>query len=258
MQVNETLHIAQSGSAAGSIRILTKDRPGQSVLNIAELFSIGPLYQLDAKSGIEARQHYFKQVFERILIPELYEELLSPHIGLPVLDTIDFDKQRIVLWCGPNADEQIMLRAVCARLLDWPVSVINVDSIGQRSVGACTLKDLHDAEQFAFTLTHTDHQAFAADWQRLTQTTDRLRLIEDGQIIGCKESYFDEALLQACKSHFIKAGRIIGQVMGESIHLIGDTFLDYRLRELIAQGLVEADGTEKALYHMQVRRPSTT
>ena len=42
--------------------------------------------------------------------------------------------------------------------------------------------------------------------------------------------------------------------MGETPHLIGDSFLDYRLRELIARGEIDADDATARLASMRVRR----
>jgi hypothetical protein len=43
-------------------------------------------------------------------------------------------------------------------------------------------------------------------------------------------------------------------VMGRSEIQMGDTFLDYRLRELIARNVIEALDVEKQLRFVQVRR----
>jgi hypothetical protein len=46
----------------------------------------------------------------------------------------------------------------------------------------------------------------------------------------------------------------VGQVLAASPHLIPDTFLDGRLRELIARGDIEADNAAARLAAMRIRR----
>jgi hypothetical protein len=45
--------------------------------------------------------------------------------------------------------------------------------------------------------------------------------------------------------------------MGESPHLIGDAFISYRLRQLLAAGKIEAADQDQDLRSLQIRRRAT-
>jgi hypothetical protein len=154
-----------------------------------------------------------------------------------------------------------MLRAACAGWQDRPLYVVEVEAdsggtVSHRAVGACTLDELRAAQQRARLLSDHARAALAADWELRLRSEHRLRIFENGQIVGCEEDLFDPLLLGACPREFASAARLVGQVMGESPHLIGDSFLDYRLRELIAHGAIEADDANARLAAMRVRRQS--
>jgi hypothetical protein len=154
-----------------------------------------------------------------------------------------------------------MLRAACAGWRYRPLYVVEVEAdpggaASHCAVGACTLDELRAAEQGVRLLSDAAQAALAADWERLLRTEQRLRIFENGRIVGCEEGLFDPLLLAACPREFSSAARIVGQVMGEGPDTIGDYYLDYRLRELIARGEIEADDGTARLAAMRVRRPS--
>ncbi len=128
--------------------------------------------------------------------------------------------------------------------------------MSHRAGGACTPDELRIAEQGALLLSAAAQAALAADWERLLRSEHRLRIFERDQIVGYEEDLFDPSLLAACPRDFASAARIVGQVMGESPHTIGDSYLDYRLHDLIAREDVDADDGTARLAAMRVRRRS--
>lgn len=124
----------------------------------------------------------------------------------------------------------------------------------QRAVGACAVDELRVAERSARLLSVTERSVLAADWDRLLRTEHRLRIFDNGRIVGREEELFDSMLVAACPDEFAIAARVVGHVMGTSRYLIGDSFLDYRLRVLIAGGEIEADDAALRLRLMRVRR----
>jgi hypothetical protein len=256
----DAVHYASGGAAGGSLRALCKGRPRDCVVECVDPLAIGPLRDLDLPDGLWARKRYLRQLFARIAEAELFDSLTA-RIGLPELGAGRPDAARAIVWCGPNVDEQLMLRAACARWGTRPLYFVDVGAAAggtglHRAVGACTPEELRVAEQGALLLSAAAQAALAADWERLLRSEHRLRIFERDQIVDCEEDRFDPLLLAACPGEFASGARLVGQVMGESTHLIADSFLDYRLRELIARGEIEADDAAVRLASLRVRRVS--
>ncbi|MEL3972751.1 DUF3658 domain-containing protein [Rossellomorea oryzaecorticis] len=77
---------------------------------------------------------------------------------------------------------------------------------------------------------------------------------------GVSEDYYDEFILDTAKriltennNEFIKAGRVIGEVLGHIDQTVGDDFLEWRLRMLIGTGVLEAKGTFTSIRDYRVR-----
>ena len=258
----DVVHYVSGGAAGGSLRALCKGRPADWVVEVLDPLAIGPLRDIDLPAGLRERRGYLRRLFERIGETELYASLAAG-IGLPELGAARPDAARALVWCGPQADEQLLLRAACAGWGERPLWVVDVGAatdgkVPRRAVGACSLDELGAAEQGARRLSDAARALLAADWERQLRTEYRLRICEGDQIVGCDEALFDPRLLAACPREFASAARLVGQVMGESPYLIGDSFLDYRLRELIARGEIEAVEAEVRLPFLRVRRPAVT
>lgn len=79
------------------------------------------------------------------------------------------------------------------------------------------------------------------------------------------EDYLDDFINQSLhklhkergNSDFIKSARLIGEVIGHSLHVVGDGFIEYRVRELIVNGILDIKGVRKAMrfYEVKFRSP---
>jgi hypothetical protein len=99
-----------------------------------------------------------------------------------------------------------------------------------------------------------ERNALALEWVALTTQDHTLRLYLEGKLVSCDESFLDEALLLQCSSDFKRTIYVVGQVMGEAADYVSDAYLFYRLRALIARGVVEAENREAGIRELWVRR----
>jgi Protein of unknown function/Domain of unknown function (DUF1835) len=251
------LHVTIAGSAAGNVRELIKGREFDQMLSVEDCFSVGPLLNITEANGLRARENYLRIMLEKIHHPSLFEEV-GAHIGIVDLRRLTKDIRRIVVWCGANANEQILLRAVCANSPDIPLTVVDISTMNSRNkkrsaIGGSNLAELAVAEQNAVLLSVDARKRLSAEWEKLIRGHDLLRIFLDGQVKGVDETFFDPMLIDLCPEEFGSAARLVGEVMGQSQIQIGDTFLDYRLRVLIANGAVDARHADKQLRFMEVR-----
>ena len=72
--------------------------------------------------------------------------------------------------------------------------------------------------------------------------------VERNEVYSVQEDYFDQFIIECAKSvgadrEFLKAPRVIGEALGLVEQLVGDTFLEYRLKQLIKQEVFEFEGS---------------
>jgi hypothetical protein len=257
----ETVHLTFGGAAFGSLSVALSALKEHRVVGLRECLSIGPLFDLDKPTGIEARRDWMKRLYKGTHAGQLFRES-ADDVGLPIIDQLGAEFSDFVVWCGPNADEQILLRAVAARLPGKVIRIVDVSKLPSetfhpRAVGECSTDILYRAFATAHALLPFERDALAADWRALLCQHGTLRFYIDGVIVHVPESYFDEALLAATPVEFGRAVRVAALVMGESPHLIGDAFIDYRLRQLLAAGTIEAVDPDQDLRSLQIRQRVT-
>ena len=163
-----------------------------------------------------------------------------------------------LIWCGQNGMEQTLLRALCrawpqAQLWISEVPHFTADFEGRTAVAVCSAPKLRQAQ--ARPLTQAERDALALEWVALTTQDQTLRLYLEGKLASCDESFFDEALLSQCDPTFKRAIHVVGWVMGVAADYVSDGFLFYRLRALIARGVLEAENRGAGLRGLWVRRP---
>ncbi|WP_307840171.1 DUF3658 domain-containing protein [Bacillus cereus] len=93
------------------------------------------------------------------------------------------------------------------------------------------------------------------DWEKCSQTKDILRILLNGKIVAVPEDYYDAFILENTSKEYQKASRVVGIVMGESNQCIGDTYLDFRVSQLIRQGKLIYQGNLSFLGDFEIRLP---
>ncbi|GGG12692.1 DUF3658 domain-containing protein [Paenibacillus aceti] len=125
-------------------------------------------------------------------------------------------------------------------------------------------------------LSTDDIQRLQQEWQSLTEPKPKpepesesaqigtLRIWQDNSIVEVPANYYDQYLLDtldrlrppasAGNAEFLKSARLIGEVIGYCDQYIGDSYFEYRLRELIYSGILEIQGIPAGMRFFSVRR----
>ena len=242
----KTVHVCVGGSGAHTLAEMLKDRPYHRMVVVNEGFGLGPLSDIDQPAGMAARAAWWNHM-RKTAHRDQWPPDFADHVGLTDLAQAPDPDEIAMVWCGANADEQMLLRAVCHA---WPQTPLWISEVikaqpydhYQKAVGACPEWVLRKMETLARPLTQQERTELAADWLRLTKEDHLVRLYENGEIRGCDEMLYDEALLAQCTRVFKKAIIVAGHVMGANMGLVGDTFLFYRIRAMVEGSVLETQG----------------
>ena len=99
------------------------------------------------------------------------------------------------------------------------------------------------------------------EWEELAQSKDVLRLWKDGRVTGVPEDYYDALILKTIDhlhaeqgtNDFIKTGEVIGTAMQDMDEMVGDFYLEYRIRHLLYNGALELKGIPRSMRHYGVK-----
>ncbi|QDS33197.1 DUF1835 domain-containing protein [Brevibacillus brevis] len=271
-------HICFGLSAYGTLRSIFRKQnllQTESILCIEDDFSVGPLHQLETSTGMNGRIEWIHSFFKRV-------EAISPEdlttVKAYLLRNLSFpaqipDNSNVILWHGQNASDSIGIRYVVSMLQDKNLlfetiditafsvncdyKVRNIDgnkvSYVLKSASALPPKLVMEAYQVKKNMPAPLVQSLILEWEKWSQSDSTLRVYKQDEVLEVSEDYYDASILEHASKEFQKAARVIGTVMGESDQCIGDTYLTYRVHELIKQGLLQYQGELMPLRRLEIR-----
>lgn len=265
-----TIHIVFGDSAAGGLKMALPKN--EKVIRFSDLFSIGPVNQLHTEEGIKQRK---KWLFLHINMDEQRTHTYIEDFQRTLTEISNIPEHiPIYIWLANNAHEQTGVRLVLQILKEKKndIRLLNINTAFQHlwpsmipshsgEVGKDELKKIYKTHKIDQPLTDWLRNKLAEEWIQLAETTDALRIWEDDQIKSVPESYFDAFIIEKArylhneqtKPDFMKSARLIGEVLGNSDQYVGDAFFEYRVRQLILEGIFEIEGVPKAMRFYSVK-----
>lgn len=275
------VHMLFGDSAAGSLKVAIKKMElidTNKVISFHDNYSIGPLWQLHEEAGRLRRMEWFRDHIN-VGYDEYEDESEAYHQSL--LEQIaKIPKQAsIVLWISSNAHEQVGLRHAVYMLRDIPndIFVFHVDEACSKRFNRSDafidyvhsgeipdekLQAVFGASEDDGPITIEDRKSLEREWLALAEQQEVLRIWSQKRILSVDHHYFDSYLLKTVEklhaykenNEFIKAARVIGEAIGHCDQYIGDSYFEYRLRELIYSSKLEIKGVPRAMRYYSVRR----
>ncbi|WP_347792299.1 DUF1835 domain-containing protein [Solibacillus sp. CAU 1738] len=264
------IHIVMSESAAGSLRV-GLPRP-KTVIGVPDSLSIGPLWKLHEKIGQNFRNEW---LFENINYEQEDGEMQQKFNNtLLQIEDISNDVP-IYIWYGNNADEQIGLRFILYLLREKTndIYLMNSTDLYEKyrktnekqaifhtaQVDADFLELIFERIDNHKLLTAEECRQFRKEWEKLSETRDVLCSFDSDEILALPEDHYDSLILESIENlhngqetkEFIKVGLIIGEIYQHQF--IDIFFLEYRIRHLIYNELLELKGIPRSMRHYSVR-----
>ncbi|MCM1989446.1 DUF3658 domain-containing protein [Oceanirhabdus seepicola] len=260
------VHIVFGDSAAGLMKYFFHSNKNEfkgQVIAFSEDYSIGPIYEIDTDTGRRNRIKWFKKVLKQVSNYDYFEDIEKEFIDTyESIKNIDSDS-KIVIWYGENTGDQVGRRYLNALLRNKELYEVNVSQsyIGDyngnrykpRALGECAPEEINHIISTMKKLEKEKCNRLINDWEVLRISKENLRILKENKIIGVDESYYDYDILSNCTFNFKKAARVIGMTMGKSHQLVGDTYIDYRVRKLIESGKVEYRGRLETMRDFEIR-----
>jgi hypothetical protein len=264
--MSKFVHIAYGDSAAGTLKYYfsyNKNKYKGEVINFREDHSIGPLYEIDTVKGLQKRIKWFEKILGEVFIDDYFEDLQKEFMDTyEMVKNIGQDKT-IVIWHGENTATQIGIRYLSAVLRNRELFEVNVSEsyicdlnsnrYKPRSLAECAPEEIDHLILTMKKLEKERCNRLMNDWEIFRTSKENLRILKDNKIIGVDESYYDHHIISNCTFNFKKAARVIGKTLGEADQLVGDAYIDYRIRKLIESGKIEYRGKLETMRDFEIR-----
>lgn len=279
-KLNE-IHITFGESPLSSLKMGMSTLPNQekrSFFSMDDDYAVGPLGDLTHRAELQRRHLWLTERMclsdrEAYAMHEL-ESLIELNSTMQSLDS----KTSIIIWYSNNAREKTGLLYAMHLLRDSksPIYLIETSGLYQQLFNTPDVQYdvLHTGEILPEKLlamwnvcseqeplSKQERLQLEQDWLELSVQPGLLRMMENGEIRSLPEDALDEYIMQKVREltpnwepgKYIRAARIVGEVIGTSSQHIGDAFVEYRLRQLVLQGQLEMDGKPLAMRYYSVR-----
>lgn len=275
----DTTHILFGDAPTGSLKLVLKElgiNQKEKIVSFSDLFSIGPIWKLHESKGIFNRHEWLRAHINN------EDDMLTNYQAKFKQTILEIEQipsqQPIIIWAGENAHEQTGLRLVLYLLKEKTsdILIINPNEAYQtkldtteidftlRHMGELSfeqLKQIYENEKNAHALTQTERKTFVQQWEQLCQDKEVLRIWENNKIISVPETFYDEYIINTLKkfhkkdkqNEFIKSARIIGEVVGHLDQYVGDHFIEYRIKRLVADGIFDIEDVTKAMRYYSIK-----
>ncbi|WXR60944.1 DUF3658 domain-containing protein [Peptostreptococcaceae bacterium AGR-M142] len=257
-------HIVFGDSAKGSLKYFFENNENDysgEVVGLLDDLSVGPLNDIDKEEGFRQRIYWINNLNKEVMP---YFEEYSKAVVDSYNNLNDIDKTHtIIIWHGNNSSDQVGLRYIISKLENkniyevdvskQPIMFFKDEAYIPRALGECSIENI---EKVILNMKKIDNERLEElknDWQELRNSKENLRIVKDSKILGVEEDFYDSKIVANTGFNFKMAARIIGKTMGESKHLVTDTYIDYRIRKLIEQGKIKYQGHLESIRDYQIR-----
>lgn len=268
------VHIVFGESTKGALKNALEElnRKNERVIRLNHMFSIGPISGLDKEVGLERRLEW---LFYRV---HMEDEEVFNYVQDNLQDIEEIrnipDNVRVTIWYGNNAHEQVGLRFVLFLLnvRAGAIRTINVYEVWGKLFNRSGNYPLHTAEispkQLGILLNQASDETISKEelrrwkkeWLKISNQNTNLR-IWNKEICSKSEDYFDNMIINSLKKlheesgkvNYIKAARLIGEILGHLPQVVGDDYIEYRIVHLVLEKVLDIKGIPRGMRYYEVK-----
>jgi hypothetical protein len=231
------------------------------IISFDDILNMGPACDLNACEEIQKRIDWWQNVGGNSN-PPVEQDLKSIETIVENADNTD----KIFIWTGCCASEIISTARLIYYLSKFgkpifianfnvPVRSVHGDIVYPKALNQTAtfqVKDIFD--QFE-RIDRSRLQDWSDLWEKVKSENGQLWICDTrGQIAPVKIDYFDSFLLAKCDENFKKAARVIGETLVDTDFNVGDSYLNWRLKQLALNKKIEARGRLIEIRDYEVRK----
>lgn len=248
---------------------LDESLQGEVVL-IADDYAVGPLSALHAPEGIESRKEWWRGVLAGGDYEGLVDNGTVPDDNVTVLDVkeklTNDPQEKLWIWAAQNKHDVSGYYWLMSRLKDFQGKVFilylnNLPFINEKglifypvNLFDIPAKEFLKARKLARPITLSEFEIDPDEWNKLCQEEKGVRILEGGKKLAQYDyAYFDEELKKFITGDWIKASKLIHQFLSKGKQITGDAYLLWRLKQMITDGSIEAQGELKGMKEFEIK-----
>ncbi|MBV9986534.1 MAG: DUF1835 domain-containing protein [Chitinophagaceae bacterium] len=226
------------------------------IVEIKDDFAVGPLENIYETEGYQQRRDWWKKLLEFSPYTgsiDIVDDKLTVHNLLKKLD--EQPEEKVWIWMGQNVHDVCGYYWLMSQLKDYQgrIEVLylnNLPFINDKgnifyptSLFEIQPKEFLKAKKLARPITLSEFEVDPDEWKKLCAENAMVRFLEGGKKVISKEvDFYDRDILPHLTAEPQKVWKLLGTTLNKMKVRTGDVFLAWRIRELVAQGKLEAIG----------------
>lgn len=244
------------------------------VFQVKDDYAVGPLVNIYTPEGIDARRQWWKEVLAGGDYDGKAEsgEIDDNKLVQDLLQKLQDDPKEVIwIWAAQNKHDVSGYYWLISQLKDYQGRVFilylnNLPFINEKGnifypewLSVIPPKEFIKAKRLARPVTLSEFEVDPDEWTKICTENKGVRLLEGGKKLVQKEyDFYDEELKKFITQDWQKASKLIHQFLSKAKHTTGDAYLLWRLKGMIAEGMLDVQGELKRMKDFEVKAKSAT
>jgi len=242
------------------------------VWQVKDDYAVGPLVNIYTEEGLAARTQWWKEVLAGGDYDGKTEtgEVNDNKLVNELLEKLQLNPSEIIwIWAAQNKHDVSGYYWLVSQLKDFQGRVFilylnNLPFINEKGnifypewLHVIPPKEFIKAKRLARPVTLSEFEVDPDEWAKICAEDKGVRLLEGGKKLVQKEyDFYDEELKKFVTADWQKASKLIHQYLAKAKHTTGDAYLLWRLKGMIAGGLLDVQGETKKMKDFEVKAKS--
>jgi hypothetical protein len=226
------------------------------IVEIKDDYAVGPILDIYETEGYQQRRDWWKELLEYSPYKDqlgIVDDKMAVHQLLKILD--EQADEQVWIWMGQNQHDVCSYYWLMSQLKEYSgrIQVLylnNLPFINEKGgifypthLYEIQPKEFLKAKKLAREITPSEFEVDPDEWKKLCGENAFVRMLEGGKkIVGKEAGFYDKELLGFITNDFQKLNKILNNAFSKMKVQTGDVFLVWRIRKLIEEGKLEAQG----------------
>ena len=240
------------------------------IIQIKDDFAVGPLLNIYSEEGIKERKEWWRKVLSGGDYNGLVDngEIDDDRTVIELKTKLDADEnENIWIWIAPNKHDVSGYYWLISQLKDYAgriyvLSLNNLPFINEKgnifypeNLFEIPPKEFLKAKKLARLVTSSEFEIDSDEWTKICNENKTVRNLEGAKKLSQNdEDFYDKYLLEFITADWQKASKVINQFLSKSKHTTGDAYLLWRLKQLIENEVIDAQGGIKNMKDFEVKK----
>ena len=244
------------------------------VIQIKDDYAVGPLDNIYAGEGIEARRQWWSDVLAggdydgKVATGEVDDYKTAAEL----VGTMRRNEEEIIwIWAAQNKHDVSGYYWLLKYMKEFQGRVFilylnNLPFFNEKGnifypgwLHEIPAKEFLKAKKLAREITLSEFEVDPDEWTKLCNENKGVRLLEGGKKLVQEDyDFYDAELKKYITADWQKASKIIHHFLSKAKHTTGDAYLLWRLKVMIAQDMFDVQGKVEHMKDFEVKTPSAS